>query len=441
MKQFLIALVTIAIASADVSHLPTKGYLPPPALSVAASPEENADHIPASPILQTIDSHPTNVYPPVLSEAAINEPVPAHVLTDNGYHYKNPHRVQRDVSLSPSNAYLSPLVENSVASTEDYSGPIADAETTNDGYRYKTQKRFIYRRQRRDVNHLSNQEYLPPSQEEDNTQSINHENQTDEQSTIAEPGHELTPDGYHYKTQKRLVYRRLRRDVSHVPNNNYLPPGGEHRIGQDSVGTETAHNALVSQDHASGTFTETIKPAEENPLTAEPKPAHHLTADGYSYKTQKRLVYRRQRRDVDQPSDEQYLLLDEQLPLDQGIVNSEVVHNTHDQVQERDALKENPDPVKENPVINEPKSAHHPANDEYNHKIPKSLAYHRQRRDVSHVLSREYLPPSNELSPATPPKEYLPPTENANEEPQPAHQLTDDGYHYKTQRRVVYRRF
>uniref|UniRef100_A0A1A9V499 DUF4794 domain-containing protein n=1 Tax=Glossina austeni TaxID=7395 RepID=A0A1A9V499_GLOAU len=440
MKQFLIALVIIAVASADVSHLPTKGYLPPPTLSVATSPEENVEHIPASPLSQTIDSHPANVYPPVLSEAAIKEPVPAHVLTDNGYHYKNPHRVQRDVSLPPSNEYLSPLVENSVASTEEYSAPIAGAETTNDGYRYKTQKRFVYRRQRRDVNHFSNPEYLPPSQEEVNTQSINHENQTGEQSSIAEPAHELTPDGYHYKTQKRLVYRRLRRDISRVPANNYLPPGEEHRIGQDSVDTETAQNALVSQDHASATFTQTVKPAEENPLVAEPKPAHHLTADGYSYKTQKRLVYRRQRRDVDQSSGDQYLLLDEQLPLDQGIANAEVVHNTEDEEQASDALVDNSDSVKENPVINEPKSVHHPTNDGHNYKMPKSLAYHRHRRDVSHVPTKEYLPPGNELSPAVPPKEYLPPVENANEEPQPAHQLTDDGYHYKTQRRVVYRR-
>uniref|UniRef100_A0A1A9W4S6 DUF4794 domain-containing protein n=1 Tax=Glossina brevipalpis TaxID=37001 RepID=A0A1A9W4S6_9MUSC len=446
MELFLIALIAITAALADVSHLPTNRYLPPPALSVPSTSEPTAERIPEFSPLETSDT-PANAYLPPSHEAATEEPIPAHILTDNGYQYKNPHRIRRDVSLPPLNEYLSPLVQNSVASTEEYSAQNPDAEGTNDGYHYKTQKRLIYRRQRRDVSHIPNQEYLPPNQEEINTQPTNHASFVPLSGIVAQPStvqpaHELTPDGYQYKTQKRLVYRRLRRDVSQLLANKYLPPGGENDLEQVSVGAETIQNAPAYQEQSSEAFPEVVKPAEEYALTPEPNPAHHLTADGYSYKTQKRLVYRRQRRDASQlVTNQQYLPSDDQLSLEQDLVNADVVHKAQGQEHATELVKETVDPVKENPIVNEPKSARHLTASGYSHKIPKSLNYRRQRRDVSHIPTKEYLPPSNELNPDAPVNEYLPPVESANEEPKPSHQLTDDGYHYKTQRRVVYRRF
>jgi len=129
--------------------------------------------------------------------------------------------VAADVSHLPSNEYLPPVQEQQIIAgpSNEYLPPV-DAESApahelaDDGYRYKTHRRVVYRRHRRDVNELSN-EYLPPFAAPSN-----------EYLAPAETAPEtiLADDGYRYKTHKRVVTRRHRRDVSHLPSNEYLPP-------------------------------------------------------------------------------------------------------------------------------------------------------------------------------------------------------------------------
>ncbi|EDW30292.1 GL17901 [Drosophila persimilis] len=129
--------------------------------------------------------------------------------------------VAADVSHLPSNEYLPPVVQESqiiAAPSNEYLPPVqAEAapahELADDGYRYKTHKRVVLRRHRRDVNELSN-EYLPPVQE---AVAPSNEYLAPAVDTV------LADDGYRYKTNKRVVIRRHRRDVNEL-SNEYLPP-------------------------------------------------------------------------------------------------------------------------------------------------------------------------------------------------------------------------
>ncbi|XP_037939962.1 uncharacterized protein LOC119672872 [Teleopsis dalmanni] len=139
-----------------------------------------------------------------------------------------------DVAAEPSREYLAPVEDN--------------ADLAKDGYRYKTVRRLKYRH-RRDVS----QEYLPPL-----------ETPSQEYLPPVEPETKVAEDGYRYKTVRRLKFRRHRReaDASEVaaaeaPANEYLPPAEA--------------------------------PAEEAPV--EQKSAE-LGADGYRYKTVRRIRYR-----------------------------------------------------------------------------------------------------------------------------------------------------
>ncbi|XP_033149636.1 uncharacterized protein LOC108598318 isoform X3 [Drosophila busckii] len=252
MKLFIVAFAVIAAVAADVSHLPTNEYLPPvqDAFSVA----------------------PTNEYlPPVANTVEQGE------LAADGYRYKTHRRTvlrrhRRDVN-ELSNEYLPPVQETVVAApTNEYLAPV-DAEPAHelaaDGYRYKTHRRVI--RRRRDVNELSN-EYLPPvaAPTSEYLPPVAAVEAAPVAAVEAAPAHELAADGYRYKTVRRVIRRR--RDVNELPTNEYLPP----------VAAPTSE------------YLPPVAAVEAAPVAAvEAAPAHELAADGYRYKTHRRVVYRR----------------------------------------------------------------------------------------------------------------------------------------------------
>ncbi|XP_032574281.1 uncharacterized protein LOC6610793 isoform X3 [Drosophila sechellia] len=246
-----------------------------------------------------------------------------------------------DVSHLPSNEYLPPVQEQQIIAgpTNEYLAPLevqpAPAhELADDGYRYKTHKRVVVRRHRRDVNEPSN-EYLPPFNAPSN------EYLAPAQSA---PETVLANDGYRYKTQKRVVTKRHRRDVSHLPSNEYLPPVQAAAPSNEYLPPVSAPVQVAAPAPAQVQIAAPVQLAAPAPVVVEAEPAHELADDGYRYKTHRRVVYRRHRRDVNE-------------------------------------------------------------------------------------LSNEYLPPA----------EYLAPVENTVEAA-PAHVLADDGYRYKTHKRVLYRR-
>ncbi|XP_054732212.1 uncharacterized protein LOC129240446 [Anastrepha obliqua] len=343
------------------------------AFACVAAVAGDVSHLPSTEYLPSIqdvvpvEAPVSNFIPEVAVPAPISiESAPSHILTDDGYRYKTHRRVvyrrnRRDVSHLPSNDYLPPVQEAAPAPIPVEAAPAHIL--SNDGYRYKTHRRVVYRRNRRDVSHLPSNDYLPPVQEAAPAPI----------PVEAAPAHILSNDGYRYKTNRRVVYRRNRRDVSHLPSNDYLPP------------------------------------VQEAPV------ATPLSNDGYRYKTNRRVVYRRNRRDVSHLPSNDYL-----------------------------------PPVQETPV-SAPVNDHILANDGYRYKTNRRVVYRRNRRDVSHLPSNDYLPPVQETPVAAPVNEYLPPVQQtvvapapvyapAPVEAAPAHILTDDGYRYKTHRRVIYRR-
>ncbi|KAH8395682.1 hypothetical protein KR222_007647 [Zaprionus bogoriensis] len=425
MKLFLIAFAVIAAVAADVSHLPSNEYLPP------VQPQEE---------IQTI-ALPSNEYL-APQEVAVEQ----GTLAADGYRYKTQRRVvlrrhRRDVShlsseylppvqsAAPSNEYLPPVqasapIQVAAPAPIEIAAPIEEAvpahELADDGYRYKTHRRVVLRRHRRDVSHLPSNEYLPPGQE-----SVVPSNQY--LAPVANVVEEIAPveqgvladDGYRYKTQRRVVLRRHRRDVSHLPANEYLPP----------VQAAAPSNEYLPPVQASAPIQVAAPaPIEIAAPIEEPVPAHELADDGYRYKTHRRVVLRRHRRDVS------HLPSNEYLPPVQPQEEIQTI-----------ALPSNEylAPAVEQGSL---------ADDGYRYKTQRRVVLRRHRRDVSH-LSSEYLPP---VQSAAPSNEYLPPVQASApiqvaapapieiaapiEEPVPAHELADDGYRYKTHRRVVLRR-
>ncbi|XP_033158736.1 uncharacterized protein LOC117140089 isoform X1 [Drosophila mauritiana] len=336
--------------------------------------------------------------------------------------------VAADVSHLPSNEYLPPVQEQQIIAgpTNEYLAPLEDQtapahELADDGYRYKTHKRVVVRRHRRDVNELSN-EYLPPFNAPSN------EYLAPAQSA---PETILANDGYRYKTQKRVVTKRHRRDVSHLPSNEYLPPVQAAAPSNEYLPPVSAPVQVAAPAPAQVQF------AAPAPVVVEAEPAHELADDGYRYKTNRRVVYRRHRRDVNE-------LSNEYLPPVQAVAPSnEYLPPVSTPVQvaaPAPAQVQIAAPVQlaaPAPVVVEAEPAHELADDGYRYKTHRRVVYRRHRRDVNE-LSNEYLPPVQEQQIiAGPTNEYLAPLEV---QPAPAHELADDGYRYKTHKRVVVRR-
>ncbi|KAH8242165.1 hypothetical protein KR026_006677, partial [Drosophila bipectinata] len=331
--------------------------------------------------------------------------------------------VAADVSHLPSNEYLPPVVQEAqiaVAPSNEYLPPVqaevAPAhELADDGYRYKTHKRVVLRRHRRDVNELPSNEYLPPVSAPSNEYLAPVE---------AAPETILADDGYRYKTHKRVVVRRHRRDVSHLPSNEYLPPVQAAAPSNEYLPpvqvaapapVQIAAPAPVQYSAPAPAPVQVAAPVQiaapapapvaiqvaapaPAPVEVEAAPAHELAADGYRYKTHRRVVYRRHRRDVNELPSNEYL--PPVAPSNEYLAPIEAGPET---------------------VL---------ADDGYRYKTHKRVVVRRHRRDVNELPSNEYLPPSNE---------YLAPVENTVEVA-PAHVLADDGYRYKTHKRVVVRR-
>ncbi|XP_055915653.1 fibrous sheath CABYR-binding protein-like [Eupeodes corollae] len=375
----------------DVSELPAE-YLPP------SSQELSSEYI-----------SPAEVKEAEAQEAIA--PEDSAVLGDDGYRYKTirklKYRQRRDVSEIIAPEYLPPAEEAVAAeyiqpaevkeAVEITEVPEESAALAEDGYRYKTIRKLKYR-QRRDVSEIIAPEYLPPVEEAVAAEYIPpaEVKEAVEATEVPEESAALAEDGYRYKTIRKLKYRQ-RRDVSEINAPEYLPPA------EEAVAAEYIPPAEV-------------KEAVE--VTEVPEESAALAEDGYRYKTIRKLKYR-QRRDVSE------IIAPEYLPPVEEAVAAEYIP---------------PAEVKEAVEATEiPEESSALAEDGYRYKTIRKLKY-RQRRDVSEIVSPQYLPPSEEA----PSSNYIPPAEvkeavEATEAPEESAILADDGYRYKTIRKLKYR--
>ncbi|XP_065361794.1 titin-like [Calliphora vicina] len=416
----------------DVNELPANEYLPPtevaqevvsvvePVAEEVAAPEENTElaedgyryktvrrlkyrhrrdvnELPANEYLPPTEVAPevVSVVEPVVEEVAV--PEEKTELAEDGYRYKTVRRLKyrhrRDVNELPANEYLPPteVAEEAVAVAQPEEVAVVEAvpeektELAEDGYRYKTVRRLKYRH-RRDVNELPANEYLPPTEVAQEVVSV--VEPVVEEVAVPEEKTELAEDGYRYKTVRRLKYRH-RRDVNELPVNEYLPP------------TEVAQEAVA-----------VAQPEEVAVVETAPEEKTELAEDGYRYKTVRRLKYRH-RRDVNE------------LPANEYLPPTEVA-------QEAVAVAQ---PEEVAVVETAPEEKTELAEDGYRYKTVRRLKY-RHRRDVNELPANEYLPPTEVA------QEVVSVVEPVVEEvavPEEKTELAEDGYRYKTVRRLKYR--
>ncbi|XP_055842475.1 fibrous sheath CABYR-binding protein-like [Episyrphus balteatus] len=302
-------------------------------------------------------------------------------------------------------------------------------------------------------------EYLPPVEE---IAQIKEAPEVPEETAV------LADDGYHYKVGKRF---RFRRDVSEIiaPANGYAYEAPAESSDAINIYLPPAEvKAAVPSTEAPQVSSEYLPPAEESKNDAEiieaPEESAVLADDGYHYKTVRRLKYR-SRRDVSEIA----IPLDGYLYSAPAVVAEEESSVLADdgyryktvrrlKYRHRRDVSELVAPVEESAIL---------AEDGYHYKTPPSTVlpkvaneYLPPVEDVAEVkealiieptiapeVSNEYLPPS-EATPkeaSTPSNEYLPPTENIKgsaeivEVPEESAILADDGYRYKTVRRIRYR--
>ncbi|EDV95582.1 GH15786 [Drosophila grimshawi] len=399
-----------------------------------------------------------NDYLPPSEEVATEVPVEevaqdSAVLGDDGYQYKTVHRLKyrqrRDVS-EIANDYLPPTEE---VATEAPIEEVAQdsAVLGDDGYQYKTVRRLKYR-QRRDVSEIAN-DYLPPSEEVSTDAPV---------EEVVQDSAVLGDDGYQYKTVRRLKYRQ-RRDVSEIAN-DYLPPSEE--VSTDAPVEEVVQDSAVLGDDgyqyktvrrlkyrqrrdvseiANDYLPPTEEVATEAPIEEVAQDSAVLGDDGYQYKTVRRLKYR-QRRDVSEIANE-YLPPSEEVstdaPVEEVVQDSAVLGDDGYQYktvrrlkyrQRRDVseiandyLPPTEEVATEAPIEEVAQDSAVLGDDGYQYKTVRRLKY-RRRRDVSEIAN-EYLPPSEEVSTEAPVEEVA----------QDSAVLGDDGYQYKTVRRLKYR--
>ncbi|XP_065361698.1 uncharacterized protein LOC135955283 isoform X2 [Calliphora vicina] len=446
-----------------------------PAVSYSA-PATQSYHVEAASAPAVSYSAPAASYETASYETAAAEP--AHTFSSaEGYRYKtNKRRVirrRREVSTE----YLPPVAASApVAQFESYEAPAASYETASydvaasepahsfssaDGYRYRTSKRRVIRRRRRDVS----SEYLPPvaasapvaQYESYEAPAASYETASYDVAA-SEPAHSFSSDeGYRYRTAKRRVIRRRRRDVSHL-SSEYLPP---HQGAGSSVSSEYLPPvAASSQDVSYSAPAASYETASYDVAASEP--AHSFSsAEGYRYKTNKRRVIRR-RRDVSHLSSEYLPPVAASAPVAQ--------------YESYEAPAASYETASYDVAASEPAHSFSSA-EGYRYKTSKRRVIRRRRRDVSH-LSSEYLPPHQGASSSIS-SEYLPPVaastpvahfesapsysvaasapavsystpaasyETASYETSasaPAHSFSSaEGYRYKTaKRRVIRRRF
>ncbi|XP_037819161.1 flocculation protein FLO11 [Lucilia sericata] len=506
MKFFIVLCALVAAATADVSHLSNK-YLPPhqqaasaPAVSYSPAPAAQSFHVEAAsapapavsysapapaaqsfhveaasapavsysapaPAAQSFHveaaSAPAASYETSSFETAAAEP--AHTFSsDEGYRYKTVKRRvirrRRDVSTEylPPVAASAPVAQYESAPVESYAAPAASYESyevaaaepahsfsSAEGYRYRTSKRRVIRRRRRDVS----TEYLPPVAasapvaqydsapvESYAAPAASYESY---EVAAAEPAHSFSSaDGYRYRTSKRRVIRRRRRDVSHL-SSEYLPPvQGAGSAPSAEYLPPVAASAPVAQYESAPSFSVAASApgaSYSSYETAASEPAHSFSsAEGYRYKTAKRRVIRR-RREVST----------EYLPP--------VAASTPIGQYETTPVEAFAGPaasfVSSAYEVGASEPAHSFSSGEgYRYRTAKRRVIRRRRRDVS----TEYLPPVAASAPvaqyeSAPVESYAAPAASYESyevaAAEPAHSFSSgEGYRYRTAKRRVIRR-
>ncbi|KAI8118298.1 Microtubule-associated protein P320 [Lucilia cuprina] len=363
MRIFVVAFAIIAVAASAAIDSPLNEYLPPSEDTVTSDLTDNDD---------------------------------SALLADDGYRYKTlrrlKYRQRRDVS-EIANEYLPPADEATEADADLKSAEQSEESAVlgDNGYEYKTVRRLKYR-QRRDVSEIDN-EYLPPAEETSEAVAELKSVEEPEESAV------LGENGYEYKTVRRLKYRQ-RRDVSEIAN-EYLPPAeGTTEAVAELKSVEKPEESAVLGENGYEYKTETTEAVAELKSVEEPEESAVLGENGYEYKTVSRLKYR-QRRDVSE-------IANEYLPPAEETTEAVAELKSAEEPEESAVLGENG----------------------YEYKTVRRLKY-RQRRDVSEIAN-EYLPPAEETTEAIAELKSV-------EEPEESAVLGENGYEYKTVRRSKYR--
>lgn len=273
----------IAATAGDVSHLSSNNYLPPAHHHAASAPAVTSS---AAPSYQVEAASA----PAVSYSAPFTEYYDIEAASADAYAAAAPESYHVMAASYPAVAYSAPAGNYESASYESAASEPAHAFSSAEGYRYKTVKRRVIRH-RRDVS----SEYPPPVAA--SAPAVQYESapiysaaafQQDVQysAPVSEPAHSYSSDGgYSFKTVRRRVIRRQRRDVSHL-SSEYLPPA--------------AASVPAVQYEAAPSYSEPTAPATSYETasyeTAAAEPAHsYSSAEGYRYKTAKRRVVRRHR--------------------------------------------------------------------------------------------------------------------------------------------------
>ncbi|KAM7356235.1 uncharacterized protein ACRADG_002039 [Cochliomyia hominivorax] len=361
MRIFMVAFAVIAVAASAAIDSPLNEYLPPSEDTATLEPTNNDD---------------------------------SAVLGDAGYRYKTlrrlKYRQRRDVS-ELADEYLPPAEEVTtevVAENKSAEKPEDSSFLGENGYKYKTVRRLKYRN-RRDISEIPN-EYLPPV-EGTTTETLAEVKSAEEPVDSAVLGE----NGYEYKTVRHLKYRN-RRDVSETATENLPPTEEETTEALAEVKSAEQPEYLPPAEEATTEALAEVKSA------AEPVDSAALGENGYEYKTVRRLKYRH-RRDVSEIANE-YLP-----PAEEATTEALAEVKSAEQPEDSAVLGENG----------------------YEYKTVRRLKY-RIRRDVSEIAN-EYLPPAEEET-----TEALAEVKSA-EQPEDSAVLGENGYEYKTVRRLKYR--
>ncbi|XP_037938199.1 early nodulin-75-like [Teleopsis dalmanni] len=316
-------------------------------------------------------------------------------------------------------------------------------------------------RQRRDVSELQAPaySYLPPQEKlllpetEVTTEAI-----TEAPTTLAPASSVLGPNGYEYRTVRRLKYRyRNRRDVSHLaqhylpPSNEYLPPAGADKLSEPAHLHDHQHEHEHEHEHepehehnhnnddpAPAVANEYLPPHEEHPST-EAAPLQG---------TDESEVPLAEVRDID--NNEPAATNDgepitEEAPQDTAILADDGYH--YKQPAQAPELSPAPEAVVEYlPPTEDEAAPKDIVADEPAEEAPEKVAAE-EIPDESIVVESaepvapEYLPPVEDVAEvkSAPVGEYLPPLEEGvvvAEGPEESAILADDGYHYRAIKRL-----
>ncbi|KAI8118304.1 hypothetical protein CVS40_10054 [Lucilia cuprina] len=249
-------------------------------------------------------------------------------------------------------------------------------------------------------------------------------------------------EGYKYKTVRRLKYR-MRRDVSQL-DNDYLPPVEE---SQEKSTEDSVNEHLPPVEEVTTEANVEVKSVDQSGKSAD------LGGNGYEYRTVRRLKYR-QRRDVSEIENEYLPPVEEETtetttelksveePEDTAVLGDNgYEYRTVRRLKYRQrqianeylppAEEETTEAAAELKSVEEPEDSALLGDNGYEYRTVRRLKY-RQRRDVSEIAN-EYLPPAEEETTETTAEL------KSVDEPEDSAILGDNGYEYKSVRRLKYR--